>query len=126
MLSRLARFGLVGVAATATYFAVTVACVEWVRLPPSWASVIGMASGFGVSYFGQQSFTFRAPAAQRYFVPRFFLAQGMIFLLSSGIMWAGTDWLSLDYRLLAIVISLAWPPLSFLAANYWVFARRPG
>jgi putative flippase GtrA len=122
----LIRFGLVGAAATVTYFAATVAFVEWIALPPTVASVIGMALGFAVSYFGQHSFTFRAQTAHHYYFPRFLLAQAAIFLLSSAAMWAGTRWLKFDYRLVAGFISLAWPIFSFLAANFWVFADRTG
>ena len=58
-LGRLARYGLVGVAATGMHWGLLVAAVEWAHWPAWPASGLGAVVGAQLAYAGNRRFTFR-------------------------------------------------------------------
>ncbi len=64
-LLRVVRFGIVGVAATATHVGTTLLLVETAGLSPELATTLGMTLAMWVSYFGHQMFTFGVAADHR-------------------------------------------------------------
>lgn len=116
------RFGLVGLAATATYAALGLALVSGLGLPALGGNALAFALSFAVSYLGQSLWTFRSRQGHAKSLPRFALVQALGLGLNSGIIWlamrAGAGYPAA--MLLAILIC---PALVYALCRLWVFAR---
>ena len=108
-LLRIARFGLVGGLASATYALIVLVLVDAMAMNTSLASVLAYLLAIPVSFFGQKHFTFGSSAAARGEFARFLIVQGVSLLLSLVVMRAVTDWLGWSHRIgiLAVIIVIA-------------------
>lgn len=75
-LSRIVRFGLVGLANTAVHLIVFFALVA-VGVPYLLASILGSATAIAVAYFLNHRLVFRADQHTRQLVVQFFIVQGI-------------------------------------------------
>ena len=114
------RFGLVGVTATLTYLAVSLLLVGagWL---PQLANIAAFAVGTAVSYFGHYLFTYRATGSHRRVSARFGAMTLVLVALCSALheaaLLAGAaPWLA------SLLVTFAYPPLSFLINTFWVYA----
>jgi putative flippase GtrA len=120
----LGRFGAVGMAATISYFGIA----AWlghprVGLDPIFAHVLGVGTSLVVSYVGHHRFTFRAEGAHDFYLPRFLLVTGVLFLLSTAAMAFGRYGLGLNHTLVTAGIAVGYPIMSYLFNALWTFAR---
>ena len=122
-LMRIARFGVVGVGATATHMATAVLCVELAGLSPELATTIGMGASMGVSYFGHQMFTFGVKADHRTYLPRFLVSTVIAYLLNVGLVALITEGLRQPYQLGLAVVAVVIPLSNYLIGRLWVFER---
>ncbi|MDX1484744.1 MAG: GtrA family protein [Alphaproteobacteria bacterium] len=114
-------FGIVGVAATVTHFAVGL--VVYYLLPfglsALWANFIAFSVAFLVSYFGNAILVF--PETKRGLASFFrFLAVSLVSLaLNQGIVHALVNIADVPYWQALIVVLMVVPPVTFLAMKYW-------
>lgn len=121
----LGRFGVVGVAATLTYFAVTTILGR----PPIGinsvaANALGVFASLWVSYFGHHRYTFDVPGQHERYLPRFLIVTAGLFLLSSAAMALGRNVWALDHTLVTALIAVFFPLISFLLNSLWTFAQK--
>lgn len=117
---RILRFGLVGLAATATHAGVALGVLA-LSTPALIANLAGFLAAFVVSFAGHAGWTFRLASGRKRAAARFFLVSGASFLFSgvtlaslqaSGRMPAWTN--------LLIAVAVV-PACNFLAARFWAF-----
>lgn len=118
-------FVLVGCAAAATHWAVTVACVEWAHMPPLLANLFGWLVAFVVSFTGHYQLTFRySNIPLRVAAGRFFMISAAGFIVNES----AYAWLlhttSLPYDLLLAIILVGLAVLTFLASRFWAFRHK--
>jgi putative flippase GtrA len=120
----LGRFGAVGLIATVSYFAITAGLGHSaIGFDPVVAHVLGTSASLLVSYAGHHRFTFRADGAHAFYLPRFLLVTGILFLLSTAAMAFGRYGLGLDHTLVTAGIAVGYPIMSYLLNALWTFAR---
>lgn len=121
LLGQAARFGVVGVAATALHVALVLLLVEGPGVPPLSANALAFCAALALSYFGNHGWTFAASGRHRRHFPRFAAVALAGLALNQGIMAVAVAGLGLDYRIgLAVVVAVV-PALSFLANRAWAF-----
>ena len=123
-LARAARFGLVGLGATALHYAVLVAAVEGAGLAPAPANALAFLAALAATFAGQSLWVFRdaAPLGPAARLSRFVPAAGAGLALHAGVMALAVDAAGLPYRVGFALGLLLVPPLAFLVARLWVFA----
>ena len=123
MTQRLAKFGVVGIVATMSYYLVALLLSQFVGV--FWANVVGYAGGMCVSYLGHHRLTFAAtkdvvPHGQA--ISRFAAGSGFAFIMSQIILYAAVKLLQLpDWLGLGLVV-ITVPLITFLLYQFWVFA----
>ena len=125
--SRIVRFAIVGVAATAVHFMVLSLLVEGFGLRP-----VGLANGLAaivgivVSYAGNHGFVFASGEAHRRAAPRFLLTYALIAMLHGGLMAAWADWAGWNYRIGFVVITGFTALCTYVLNRTFVFAGQRG
>ena len=124
---QISRFVVVGCAAAATHWAVAVACVAHLGLPPLVANVAGWLTAFVVSFAGHFRLTFHhADLAWKQAARRFFLVSASGFAVNE----CAYAWLlhasGMRYDLLLALILEAVAGLTFIASRWWAFRRSAG
>ncbi|WP_448203921.1 GtrA family protein [Azospirillum sp. sgz302134] len=123
---RALRFALVGVAATATYYIVTVGLSDgWtgVRLPASVANLIGFAVSLALSYVGHHRFTFGKTSRHDHYLPRFVAVSLTLAALSTGAVHLMTGLFGVPAAVSAGIVALCYPPASYALNTLWAFHR---
>lgn len=115
-------FGLVGLAATATHYAIAVLNVDLLSIPVLHANAIAFAAAFGVSYSGHHRLTFRVRGAHRLYLPRFLTTAALGFCLNQSILFGLTVWLELGHRIALAAALTVVPAASFLVSTFWAFS----
>ena len=120
-LGQLARFAVVGVAATITHVAVALLATYQFAIPPLQANLAGFIVAVGVSFQGHLRVTFRVENPQRYHLYRFLVLSVMSLAISSLITAIGVL-NGADMRLVMVFVALIVPLSSFFIARLWAFA----
>jgi putative flippase GtrA len=117
------RFGAVGLAATGTYAAATLA-LSGSGLANVWASALGYLLAIPVSFAGQKYFTFQAAGWSRSELVRFLIVQAINLVLAAVIMTTVADVLGYGRvaGVLAVVVSV--PLITYLLLRTAVFTAR--
>jgi len=125
MMQRVARFGFVGLGATATYYAVSLSAT--LIMGVFWANLVGFAVAVFVSYYGHHRITFaaaRTMADHQRAIVRFAVSTLVAFAASQATLYAAVQIFQLpDWFGLAMVV-LVVPISSFLFFQFWVFVPR--
>jgi putative flippase GtrA len=121
----LARFGLVGIAATILYAALATALIQRDRgLSPVQASLVAYTAAALFSYLAHKFVTFMSIGSHRSQVPRFIVLTAAGFAVA----YAMPALLTLDLGLPPIISVLATclliPALNLLVLDRWVFTER--
>jgi putative flippase GtrA len=119
--SRLLRFGLVGIIATAMYSIVTLVAIEAFGVSPVPASAFGVAASIGISYFGHALYSFRVKGNHKTFLSRFLALATTSFVMSTGLMWLLSDVMHVPHRLAIAVVAVLVPGFSYICNRLWVF-----
>ena len=123
--ARLGRFGIVGVAATFVYFAVTTALGRPpIGMDPIAANTLGVAVSLSVSYFGHHRYTFRALGEHERYLPRFLIVTAGLFLLSTAAMAIARYVWILDHTVVTACIAMCYPVVSYLLNLLWTFSHK--
>jgi putative flippase GtrA len=118
------RFALVGLAATATTFAILIFGVEVVGISAVAASLIGYTLGIFVNYALNYRFTFRSNNSHLNVFPKFLVVMISGLVFNAVIMLVCVDLVGLHYmlaQLIAVALVLIW---SFTANRFWSFSGR--
>ncbi len=119
------RFVVTGVAATATYLALTVLLMARpLGLEPVVASAVASLVSILVSYAGHHRYTFERRGRHDFYFPRFAAVTAALFALSTAAMYVFTRVVPADPDVVATAIALAYPPASYLLNLLWVFRVR--
>lgn len=117
------RFGLVGFAATASYFALGLFFVDLLHFPLLFGNALAYLISFAVSYAGQSRWTFQANEADSRMLPRYAVAQAIGLALNSLFIGVLSFW-RLPYPLSMLVASASVPVVVYFLCKYWVFRAR--
>lgn len=120
-LGAIARFGLVGVAASLTYLGGSLALLT-LGLTPYLANAAAFLASIAASYAGHYFFTYRSDDSHWRLGPRFLLVTAGLVGLSSAL-HAAVLALGASPRGAALVVTLVYPPLSFALNHFCAFAR---
>jgi putative flippase GtrA len=123
----LARFGLVGIAATTLYAFLAIALVKWIGFTPVQASLAAYAAAAVFSYLAHKSVTFMSSGSHRSEAARFILLTATGFAIAYAAPALLTAKLGLPPIIAILVTCLLIPAINLLMLDRWVFAqRRPG
>ncbi|MER8436696.1 GtrA family protein [Mesorhizobium sp. M1312] len=128
-LKLLARFGVVGIAATTLYTVLAIALVEsrWIGFSPVQASLAAYAAAAVFSYLAHKSVTFMSNGSHRSEAARFLLLTATGFAVAYAAPALLTAKLGLPPIIGILVTCLLIPAVNLLMLDRWVFAqRRPG
>jgi len=120
-LGSIVRFGLVGVAATLTYYLVSLALLGQ-GVAPRATNLVAFGFGTAASYLGHYFFTYRADDSHLRLGGRFFAVTAGLMALCAGLHQAALL-LGAGPKRAALFVTVAYPPLSFAFNHFWAFAR---
>ena len=126
---RWVRFGIVGGAASVSYFLLGLLFVGVLGLPTLAGNALAYALSFIVSYLGQCLWTFRAAeagagiATHRTMLPRFAATQAVGLCCNSAIVWLLTL-LGVPYAWAMPVAVLLVPVMVYALCKVWVFKKQ--
>ncbi len=117
------RFGVVGVLTAVLHYGLLYIGVEVLQLGATVASSLGFVVAVIFNYLMHYSWTFDEPAPHGRTLRRYLVMIGCSFLINGAVMYAGVQWVVLNYLLtqaLALVVVVSW---NFVMSNVWVFRR---
>jgi putative flippase GtrA len=119
------RFGLTGGLASLVNYVLVILLVEFTRIHPLDANIIGFSCGFVVSFVGNRYWTF--PGTRRTMssaLPRFFLLAAINFILNQSLFYLLLRFTKLHYTLslLLVIITLAF--FTYFLSKFWVFPKQ--
>lgn len=118
------RYGVVGVLGTIVHFGVAIVLVEWLRVDPIAATVVGFACAVVVSFVLNRNWTFGSRVALGPGLLRYLSVSLLGFALNVAIMATVTRVLLLDYRIGLAIVVLVIPATNFLLNARWTFRDR--
>ena len=121
ILGRLARFAVIGAAATVIY-AVLAAAFGAAGMEATAASLLAYGLGGLVSYLGHKRVTFRSGRAHAVEAPRFAAACALGAAIAAAAPLVFTDWLRLPGYVAIGITCVAVPALNFVVLNHLVFS----
>jgi len=122
-LDQIARFGVVGVTATAVHVAIGMALNAGAGMAPFWANLVAFCCALGVSFLGQTRLTFPGSAAGRDAFARFTLVALTGLCLNQAIVWLVTSVLGRPYWLALAIIVATVPAVTFVLLKFWALRR---
>ena len=126
---RWVRFGIVGGAASVSYFLLGLLFVSVLALPTLAGNALAYALSFIVSYLGQCLWTFRAAdaslggASHRTMLPRFAATQAVGLCCNSAIVWLLMQ-VGVPYAWAMPVAVLLVPVMVYILCKVWVFKKQ--
>jgi putative flippase GtrA len=116
-----ARFGMVGITATAVHILMVWLFLSETALPPLIANMFAFLTAFGISYTGNYLWTFGSPGNPGKAMRRFFLISVSAFALNTLLLaiLLRAGWLSPTVA--AIVSAAIVPAITFVASRLWGF-----
>lgn len=118
-LDQIARFGFVGVLATAVHVAVGMGLNAGAGVAPFWANLVAFCCALGVSFLGQTRLTFPGASAGRGAFARFSVVAVTGLGLNQAIVWLVTSVFGSPYWLALAIIIATVPWATFLLLKFW-------
>jgi len=122
-LKKTLRFGVVGALTAVLHYGLLYIGVEALQLNVTVASSLGFVVAVIFNYLMHYSWTFDEPAPHGRTLRRYLVMIGCGFLINGAVMYAGVQWVVLNYLLtqaLALIVVVSW---NFVMSNVWVFRR---
>ncbi|QJP06768.1 GtrA family protein [Pseudomonas multiresinivorans] len=119
-----ARFGIVGIGATALHISVAWSLITYMATPALLANLIAFLCAFGLSFGGNYLWTFSTPGSPAKAIRRFFVISLSAFLANSALLATilASGWLS--PRLAVVASAAVVPGFTFLASRLWGFRQQ--
>jgi putative flippase GtrA len=116
-----ARFGTVGIIATAVHIVAIFLLLSKTLLPTLVANMLAFLTAFGISFIGHYLWTFRSPGCVGKAIRRFLLISITAFVVNTMLLASliSTGWISTTAS--AIVSATVIPVITFLASRLWGF-----
>lgn len=115
------RFNIVGVLATALYFALGLSLSGATDYSSLTVHVIASLISIAVSYLGHSYFTFQATGPR--YVIRFAIITAVMFLASTALTFILAEVLAIKQFWTVTTVAIAYPICSFLLHNLWTFKK---
>lgn len=115
------RFGLVGLAASASYFLLGLLFVNLWGLPTMAGNTLAYVLSFVVSYLGQSVWTFQSTDSHRDTLPKFAMAQVIGLAINSCVVKAC---MRLGYPVAMLMAIAVTPAAVYIICKYWVFPQK--
>jgi putative flippase GtrA len=127
LMSQGAKFGLVGLVATAVHITIFVICIELAGMRPFWANFPAFGMAVVVGFIGHFSWTFRDQTSRQgrpatMALARFSATAVLGFSLNSLVVFTVVDLAGLAYPFAAVLMATAVPATVFLVSKFWAFA----
>ncbi|MEM7243685.1 MAG: GtrA family protein [Pseudomonadota bacterium] len=122
LMGQIARFGVVGVIATAIHIMIAY-FVQQSGVADQLANFTGFLAAAVFSFFGNLLFTFRAKGSVRNYIKRFAVVSGSNYFASAGLIFILTQQLGFPFEISLLGMVLIIPAISFLVQKLWVFRR---
>ena len=119
-------FLVIGIIATIIHAGVGLAVNGLLKVAPLTANVVGYASAFTFSYFGNSLATFGRPARDWSQFARFMTVSLAMFGLNEAIVYVFTALVHWPYRFALIPALTVVPVVSFVVSKLWAFQRPFG
>ncbi|MBK0399594.1 DUF2029 domain-containing protein [Limibaculum sp. M0105] len=123
--ARLIRFGVVGVAATATHVLVLSGLIELAGIDPRFANIAAFMVAVPVSYLGHYYWSFGSVHPHGETLLRFIVVAVSSLLGSQGLMLFALDILGASYWVGVALMVVVMPLVNFAVQQALVFRRRP-
>ena len=114
------RFGIVGGAASLTYYFCGLFFVNLLGLPVLAGNTLAFVISFAVSYLGQALWTFQGKGGHRTMLPRFAATQGVALGFNSVLIWLLVR-AGISYAVAMWVAIAAVPVAVYFICKLWVF-----
>jgi len=118
------RFGIVGVSNTllslAIYYALLFAGVHYI-----FANIVAFVVSVLNAYYWNRKYVFKLDESSRYTVVKIYIAYGMTFLLSTGLLFVMVDIIGISQFIAPIINLCVTVPLNFILNKFWVFNYTP-
>jgi putative flippase GtrA len=125
-IGEIARFGSVGLVATAVHAGVYAALVSLLSAPPQSSNLVAFGIAFVVSFLGHHHFTFRGPKRSAGSAAlRFFVVALAGYALNAGFVALTTQKLGKPPLVAVIFMLFVTPVVTYMLAKLWAFADRP-
>jgi putative flippase GtrA len=121
LLRELASFAAVGVAATATHYAVALGLNGLLHVAPLKANIAAYLCAVIVSYLGNARLTFRAGPLGAAQFARFAAVSLTGFAINQAVVWAGLTWAGWPYAVALVPALLLAAAATFALAKLWAF-----
>lgn len=121
-LRRVASFATIGAINTGIYASICYGGVAYAQMTAGLSAAIGYLCGAVFSYFANAALTFGGQASHRQAAPRFFIANGITFLIGVAVPALAVDVMGLPVGPSVAAASLIVPPCNYLLMSRFVFA----
>src|SRR5580704_15120056 len=113
--TRAARFGAVGLTATAAYLVLAnLIAVPVGPASPFAAHVIALSGSIWISYAGHHAFTFRLKGRHRLHISRFTIATVLLFVLTTVLAYGCDRGLHMPALAISILVAVVYPAASYV------------
>lgn len=119
---RWVRFGIVGAAATVSYYLLGLLFVPCLKLPLLLGNFLAYAISFIVSYLGQSKWTFEAHSSHAAMLPRFAATQAIGLGINSCIIEICSR-LGIIYEISMLAAIVIVPVFVYFICKCWVFRK---
>jgi putative flippase GtrA len=124
LISRVLRYGVAGLVATAIYFLSVMLLVERAHLAPVAAAIVATIVVIVSSYIINRTFVFDTNRTHTSAFPRFVTASLLGIGLNAALMHVATVVLAWPYLAGAALSTVVVPPLNFFVNYLWAFRRE--
>ena len=123
---QVARFGVVGVAATVIHVLLALFLHGVLEAPPLLANLGGFCGAWLVSYLGNHRWTFRAATRHGWSVPRHVVVAVLGLGVNQAIVSVMTEFFLLPFATALAVVVFVVPAVSFVLSRWWAFDAERG
>ncbi|MHA3048163.1 GtrA family protein [Acinetobacter sp. ANC 4641] len=117
-----ARFGIIGVLAALTHYAIVILLFERGHIALAYANLIAFCLAFWVSYFGHRHFTFQAQdLSHRQTLPKFFIVATLGFVFNESLLLISHHYLNISLSILVIIAIFLTAIFTFLLNRFFAF-----
>jgi putative flippase GtrA len=120
------RFGSVGAASSAIYFALLWVLTVLTTWPTAVRGTLAYGSGIALNYALQKSFTFKSGRRHQQAGPRYLLIHLGGMILNAGFLWLGVDVAGWNYILVQVAAMCVVTIWSYLGQRFWAFQPQQG
>lgn len=122
-LKQIVWFGVVGLLATGVYLAIAILLPELsaFAVSPTAGAVIASIVSVFVSYLGHHKFTFAKVGRHDFYLLRFICLSVVLSCAAATVTFLLTKIFVVEYRMVAVVIALAYPCASYMLNLLFVF-----